>query len=131
MIDMAVGVIIGTAFGGVVNSVVNDIIMPPLGAALSGVNLSELALVIKPATETAEAVTLNYGNFLQTFINFIFIALSVFLMVKIITSARKRFERKEAEAPPPPAAPPREEVLLTEIRDLLAQQAEKKDEGLQ
>jgi len=115
MIDMAVGIIIGAAFGKIVSSIVSDILMPPIGLLLGGVNFTDLKLVMKAATETVPAVTWNYGNFIQVLIDFLIIAFSVFLLVKAINSAKK----KEEAAPAPPPAPSKEETLLTEIRDLL------------
>lgn len=115
MVDMAIGIIIGAAFGKIVTSLVNDIIMPPIGVLLGGVNFTDLKLTIKAATEAVPAVTWNYGNFIQVFIDFLIIAWAVFMIVKAINT----FKKKEAEAPTPPPAPTKEETLLTEIRDLL------------
>lgn len=115
MVDMAVGIIIGGAFGKIVSSLVADIIMPPIGVLLGGVNFTDLALTIKKASDTAEAVTWNYGNFIQVAIDFLIIAFSVFLLVKAINSLKK----KEEEVPTPPPAPTKEQELLSEIRDLL------------
>ncbi len=126
VVDMAVGVIIGGAFGKIVSSVVADVIMPPIGLLVGGVNFTDLKWVMKPEVKDAageivsEAVTLNYGNFLQVTFDFLIIAFSVFLFVKLLTklTAKKKAE-EAAVAPPPPPAPSKEEVLLTEIRDLL------------
>ena len=122
VIDMAVGVIIGGAFGKIVSSVVADVIMPPLGLLVGGVNFTDLKWVMKPAEvvdgKEIAAVTLNYGNFLQATFDFLIIAFSIFLFIKLIT----KLTQKKAEAPAAPAAPPaptKEEILLTEIRDLL------------
>ncbi len=115
MIDMAVGIIIGAAVGRVVTSIVNDIIMPPIGVLLGGVNFSDLKLVVKAATEAKPAVTWNYGNFIQVAIDFLIVAFAVFLLVKAVNAAKK----KEAAVPPPPPAPTTDQALLTEIRDLL------------
>jgi large conductance mechanosensitive channel len=115
VVDMAVGIIIGAAFGKIVSSAVNDIIMPPIGLLLGGVNFNELKLVMKAATETVPAVTWNYGNFIQVTIDFLIVAFAVFLLVKGVNAAKK----KEAAAPPAPPAPTKDQVLLTEIRDLL------------
>lgn len=116
VVDMAVGIIIGAAFGKIVSSAVADIVMPPLGLLLGGVNFTDLKLVMKAATETAPAVTWNYGNFLQVTFDFLIVAFAVFLLIKGINALKK----KEAAAPPPaPPAPSKEETLLTEIRDLL------------
>lgn len=124
VIDMAVGVIIGGAFGKIISSVVADVIMPPLGLLVGGVNFTDLKLELKPAEMVdgvmQDAVTLNYGNFLQTAFDFIIIALSIFLFVKLIG---KLMRKKEEPAASP--APSKEEQLLTEIRDLLKKQSEK------
>ncbi len=115
MIDMAVGIIIGGAFGKIVSSIVNDILMPPLGLLLGGVNFTDLKLVMKAATETAPAVTWNYGSFIQALVDFLIIAFAIFMIIKGINSLKK----KEEAAPAPPPAPTKEETLLSEIRDLL------------
>ncbi|MBP1665391.1 MAG: mscL [Bacteroidetes bacterium] len=115
MIDMAVGIVIGAAFGKIVSSIVNDILMPPLGLLLGGVNFTDLKVVMKAATETVPAVTWNYGSFVQALIDFLIIAFAIFMLIKGINSMRK----KEEAAPAPPPAPTKEETLLTEIRDLL------------
>jgi large conductance mechanosensitive channel len=115
VVDMAVGIIIGAAFGKIVSSVVADIIMPPIGLLLGGVNFTDLKLVMKAATDTALAVTWNYGNFLQVTFDFLIVAIAVFLLIKAINAAKK----KEEAAPSAPPAIPNEEILLTEIRDLL------------
>jgi large conductance mechanosensitive channel len=112
---MAVGIIIGAAFGKIVSSVVADIIMPPLGLLLGGVNFTDLKLVMKAATDVHPAVTWNYGNFLQVTFDFLIVAFAVFLFIKAINAAKK----KEEAAPAAPPAPSKEEILLTEIRDLL------------
>jgi large conductance mechanosensitive channel len=115
LVDMAVGIIIGAAFGKIVSSVVADIIMPPIGLLLGGVNFTDLKLVMKAATETAPAVTWNYGNFIQVTFDFLIVAFAVFMLIKAINAAKK----KEEAAPSAPPAIPKEEILLTEIRDLL------------
>ena len=120
VMDMAVGVIIGGAFGKIVSSFVADIIMPPLGILIGGVDFSDLKIILKHAVTDATgvlqpAVTVNYGTFLNTVIDFIIIAFAIFLMVKAVNS----FHRKKAETPTAPPAPTKEEVLLTEIRDIL------------
>jgi large conductance mechanosensitive channel len=117
MIDMAVGIIIGGAFGKIVSSLVNDLIMPLLGILISKVSFSDLAITLRAATADTPAVTLKYGAFIQTLFDFTIISLSIFLVIKALNKIRKA----KAESPvAPPAAPPRQEVLLTEIRDLLA-----------
>ena len=115
MVDMAVGIIIGAAFGKIVSSVVSDIIMPPLGLLIGGVNFTDLKVIMKAATETNPAVTWNYGNFLQVTFDFLIIAFAVFMLIKAINASQK----KEEAAPAAPPAPTKEETLLTEIRDLL------------
>lgn len=113
--DMAVGIIIGAAFGKIIASMVSDVIMPPLGLVIGGVNFTELKIILKEAVGGNPAVTLNYGNFLQVVFDFLIVAFVVFMMIKAMNSARK----KQAVAPPLPPAPSNEEILLTEIRDLL------------
>lgn len=116
MIDMAVGIIIGGAFGTIVSSLVNDIIMPPIGLLLGGVDFSDIKIPLKAGDAGTEPVTMNIGMFLNNVISFLIIAFSVFLLVKTVNELRKRFEReKEAEAVPPTAT----ETLLREIRDEL------------
>lgn len=115
VVDMAVGIIIGAAFGKIVSSMVSDIIMPPIGLLVGGVNFTDLKVIMKAATDTAPAVTWNYGNFIQVIFDFLIVALAVFFVIKAINSAKK----KEEAAPSAPPAPSKEEVLLSEIRDLL------------
>jgi large conductance mechanosensitive channel len=115
VVDMAVGIIIGAAFGKIVSSIVSDIIMPPLGLILGGVNFTDLKVVMKAATLTNPAVTWNYGSFLQVTFDFIIVAFAVFLLIKAINVAKK----KEEAAPSKPSVQSKEEILLTEIRDLL------------
>lgn len=120
VVDLAVGVIIGAAFGKIVTSLVNDIIMPPIGLALGGVDFKDLKVVLKDAVpgpdgKMLDPVTLNYGSFTQTIIDFLIIALAIFTIVKVMNSLK----RKKAESPSVPPAPTKEEVLLTEIRDAL------------
>lgn len=115
MLDMAIGIVIGAAFGKIVSSVVADVLMPPLGLLLGGVNFTALKLTLKEAVGETAAVTLNYGAFLQTVVDFLIVAFAIFLMIKGINSMRK----KQEEAPAAPAPPPNQEVLLAEIRDLL------------
>jgi large conductance mechanosensitive channel len=122
MIDMAVGIIIGAAFGKIVTSLVNDIIMPPIGVLLGGVNFTDLSVVIKKAVGDVPAVTWNYGNFIQVVIDFLIVAWAVFMMVKAISLAKRKEEAAAAASTPEPAAPSKEEQLLTEIRDLLKKQ---------
>lgn len=115
VIDMAVGIVIGGAFGKIVSSFVSDVIMPAVGMLTGGVDFSNLKITLKAASEGVEAVTINYGVFINTVIDFIIIAFAIFLVVKAMNAAKK----KEEAAPAAPAAPPAQEVLLAEIRDLL------------
>jgi large conductance mechanosensitive channel len=119
VVDMAVGIIIGAAFGKIVSSMVGDIIMPPLGLLIGGVNFTDLKLVLKAAVDaTHPAVTWNYGNFLQVIFDFLIVAFAVFLVIKAIIAAKRKEEAAPA-TPPAPPVPTKEEILLTEIRDLL------------
>lgn len=123
VVDMAVGVIIGGAFGKIVTSIVNNIIMPPIGVLTGGMDFTDLKLVIKDAVKNgdqvvSEAVTLNYGQFVQDVVDFLIIAFCIFLMVKGIAALSRKKEEKPAEPAPAPE-PSAEEKLLTEIRDLL------------
>lgn len=124
VMDMAIGIIIGGAFGKIVASFVADVLMPPLGLLIGGVNFQDLKLVLTEAVldadgvETAAAVSINYGNFIQVTFDFIIIAFAIFLMVKAMNAAKKK-EVEAPAAPPAPPAPTKEEILLTEIRDLL------------
>lgn len=115
VIDMAVGIIIGAAFGKIVTSFVNDVIMPPIGILIGGVKFSSLKIVLKEAVGETPAIAINYGNFLQVTFDFLIIALSIFMVIKAMNAAKKKEEAKPAA----PAPPTKEEVLLTEIRDLL------------
>ncbi len=121
VIDLAVGVIIGGAFGKIVTSVVNDVIMPIVGLIVGGVNFSELKWVLKEATNDKPSLTLNYGNFIQVTFDFLIVAFSIFMVIKAINAAKKK-EKEEKEAPNtslPIDKPSKQEELLTEIRDLL------------
>ena len=119
VLDMAVGVILGGAFGKITTSLVNDVFMPLIGLLIGGVDLGKLNIVLKPATDTAEAVTLGIGTFLTTIIDFILVAFVIFLMIKTINRFRRKKEEEPAlEEPKGPTA----EELLTEIRDLLKEQ---------
>jgi large conductance mechanosensitive channel len=115
VIDLAVAVVIGGAFGKIVSSFVADVLMPPIGLLLGGVNFTDLVITLKKAQGDVAAVTLQYGNFIQAVVDFLIIALAIFMMIKAINLAKK----KEEEAPAPPPEPTKEETLLTEIRDLL------------
>lgn len=124
-VDMAVGVIIGGAFGKIVTSLVNDIIMPPIGWFIGGVKFTDLKCTLPSVDiglEKLEPVTINYGNFLQTIFDFIIIAFCIFMLVKGINQLSKKVNKEKEEKPAAPPAPPQpsaEEKLLTEIRDLL------------
>ena len=115
VMDMAVGIIIGAAFGKIVTAFVNGVLMPPLGLLIGGVDFSELAIVLKAGTENTEPVLLQWGLFVQTAIDFLIIAFAIFLMVKFMN----RLQAKEEAKPEAPPKPSKEELLLTEIRDIL------------
>jgi len=112
VVDMAVGVIIGAAFGKIVTSLVTDVVMPPIGVLIGGVDFSGLVLTLKPSSGPSSAVVISYGKFVQTFVDFAILAAVIFLVVKGINTLKKKAEAA-------PAAPPAQEVLLREIRDLL------------
>ncbi|OGD68062.1 large-conductance mechanosensitive channel [Candidatus Campbellbacteria bacterium RIFCSPLOWO2_01_FULL_34_15] len=116
VVDMAVGIVIGTAFGKIVSSFVADIIMPPIGVITGGVDFSNLVFTLKSATETTETITLNYGIFLNTVIDFVIIAFAIFFVIKQINRFKRKEETKQEEKPEEPAE---EIVLLREIRDSL------------
>ncbi len=125
VVDMAVGIIIGGAFGKIVTSVVGDIIMPAVGLLVGGVNFTDLKIVMKEAVMEGDkvispAVSINYGNFLQTTFDFIIIAFAIFMMIKAMNTLSKK--KTEEEKPAAPPAPPADVQLLTEIRDLLKDQ---------
>jgi large conductance mechanosensitive channel len=115
VVDMAVGIVIGGAFGKIVSSFVADVITPPIGILLGGVDFNDLAITLKQAVGETAAVTLNYGKFLQTCFDFLIIAAAIFMVVKAMNTLKK----KEEAAPAPPPQPSKEELLLGEIRDLL------------
>lgn len=115
VVDMAVGIIIGAAFGKIVSSFVGDIMMPPIGVMLGGVDFSSLSIVIQAAMGDTPEVVIRYGKFIQTLLDFIIIGFSLFLAIKTIN----KMKQKEEAAPKAPAAPSKEEELLAEIRDLL------------
>lgn len=127
VIDLAVGMIIGSAFGKITNSLVNDIIMPAVSMLIGGVNFSDWKVVLKEAVvengeEIAAAVSINYGTLISTILDFIILAFAIFCMVKAINTLHEKAHKKEEEAPaeaPAPPEPTKEELLLTEIRDLL------------
>lgn len=115
VVDLAVGLVIGAAFGKIVSSFVADVLMPPIGSLLGGVNFTDFKLTLKDAVEGAEAVTINYGNFIQTIFDFLIIAFAIFWVVKVMNKMKK----EEIAEPTAPPAPSNQEVLLGEIRDLL------------
>lgn len=128
VVDMAVGIIIGAKFGAIVSSLVADVIMPPIGKLIGGVKFTDLQISLGVGPETTNAagkvipgteVFLNYGNFLQTVFDFLIVAAAVFAMIKIMNTAKAKFEKQAAAAPAPPAAPPEDVLLLREIRDTL------------
>ncbi len=112
VVDLAVGIIIGAAFGKIVSSLVNDVLMPPIGILIGGVDFSSLSLTLKSAAEGVPATVIRYGVFINTIIDFVIVAFAIFLLIRAINT----FKKKEEAAPAPP---PRQEVLLAEIRDLL------------
>ena len=126
VIDMAVGLVLATYFGAIIKSLVNDIIMPPVGQLLGGVDFSEMKYIIQPASEDsaggAEAVAkvaIYYGKLINTIITFVIVEFAIFIVVKYYNKMKEKMEKEEAEEPSTPPAPSNEEVLLTEIRDLL------------
>jgi len=129
VVDMAVGIIIGAAFGKIVGSLVADVIMPPIGKLIGNVKFTDLSVSLGAGNEVKDAVTgkmvpgpevlLNYGNFLQTVFDFLIVAAAVFAMIKIMNTAKAKFEKQAAATPPAPAAPPEDVLLLREIRDAL------------
>lgn len=121
VIDMAVGIIIGGAFGKIVSSIVSDVIMPPIGFLMGGVDFSDLQLVLKEAAGEIPAVTIKYGLFLNTVINFVIVAFSIFMMINALNRLKKKQEA--APAPVAPPKPTKEELLLSEIRDILKETA--------
>ncbi len=116
VVDMAVGIIIGAAFGGIVTSLVSDVLMPPIGALIGGIDFSALSIKISNPLDGAKPVEILYGKFLNTVINFLIVAFAIFSLVKGMNSIKK----KEEDAPAAPPVPNEEVVLLTQIRDLLS-----------
>ena len=114
-VDMAVGIVIGAAFGKIISSLVADVVMPPIGVLVGGVDFTKLAVTLKEKVGDVPAVTLNYGNFIQTMVDFTIIAFAIFMVIKLINKLKKQEEVAPAALP----EPTKEEVLLTEIRDLL------------
>ena len=116
VVDMAVGIVIGGAFGKIISSFVADVIMPPIGLLIGGVNFANLAITMKEAVGDSAAVTLNYGKFIQSVFDFLIIAFAIFMVIRAMNSLKKKEEEETPEAPPEPT---KEEILLTEIRDAL------------
>ena len=125
MVDMAVGIIVGAAFGKIVSSLVADVIMAPLGLLIGGVDFTDLAITLKRATEDAPAVVLRYGIFIQTVFDFVIVAFAIFLLVKGVNSLKRKQNAKQITVTPP--VPTAEEKLLEEIRDLLKQEADRRN----
>lgn len=115
VIDLAVGIVIGTAFGAITNSLVKDVIMPPIGFLMGKVDFSQLKWTMIEASEGVESVTINYGLFIQTLVNFVIVAWAMFMIIKVMNTLKRKQDVGATDAPPPP----RQEVLLEEIRDLL------------
>ena len=115
VVDMAVGIVIGGAFGKIVSSFVGDVLMPPLGMLLGGVDFSDLVITLNAAVGNTPAVTWSYGKFIQTIVDFVIVAFAIFMLIKAMNTVKKQEAAKPAEPPKPSA----EEVLLSEIRDLL------------
>ncbi|EQM69922.1 large conductance mechanosensitive channel protein MscL [Aquipseudomonas alcaligenes OT 69] len=124
VVDMAVGIIVGAAFGKIVSSFVGDVVMPPIGLLIGGVDFTDLAITLKAAQGDIPAVVLSYGKFIQTVLDFVIVAFAIFMGVKAIN----KLKREEAVAPSAPPVPTPEEVLLTEIRDLLKSQQQDKQQ---
>ena len=127
VIEIAVGLIMATYFGAIVKSLVNDILMPPIGILLGGVDFSAFKIVIQPAVaesvlgagDSVAEVAIYYGIFINTIITFLIVSFAIFLLVKVYNKMKEKMEKKAVEAPVAPPAPSKEEILLTEIRDLL------------
>ena len=119
VVDMAVGIVIGAAFGKIVSSFVKDVLMPPIGVLMGGVNFSDLSITLKEAVGKTPAVVVKYGVFIQTVIDFAIVAFAIFMLIRGINAMK----RKEEETPAAPPEPPKEEILLTEIRDILKEKA--------
>ena len=115
VVDMAVGIVIGAAFGKIVSSFVNDVLLPPIGLAVGGVDFTSLKIILQEAVGETAAVSINYGNFVQTIIDFLIVAFAIFMVIKMMNNLKKKEETKPAA----PAEPPADIKLLTEIRDLL------------
>jgi len=122
VVDLAVGVIIGTAFGKIVSSLVADIIMPPLGLLIGGIDFKQFTITLRDASGDVPAVVMQYGSFVQSVFDFVIVAFAIFMAIKLIN----KLHQKKAEPAPEPAGPSQEEVLLSEIRDLLKQQNDRR-----
>ena len=127
VVDMAVGIIIGAAFGKIVSSFVSDVVMPPLGLLIGGVDFTDLAITLKAAEGDAPAVLLSYGSFIQTVFDFVIVAFAIFLGIKAINRLRQSNEEAVEEAAAADPVPTKEEILLSEIRDLLKEQNARRD----
>ncbi|MBL6729907.1 MAG: large-conductance mechanosensitive channel protein MscL [Bacteroidia bacterium] len=126
VVDMAFGLILATYFGAIIKSLVNNIIMPPIGQFLGGVDFSDMKYIIQPESEgslnesdSVAEIAIYYGQFINTIITFIIVAFAIFMLVKLYNKMKEKMEKKEAEEPSTPPVPTKEEILLTEIRDLL------------
>lgn len=126
VVDMAVGLILATYFGAIIKSLVNDIIMPPIGQFLGGVDFSDMKYIIQPESEgslnesdSVAEIAIYYGQFINSIITFVIVAFAIFMVVKLYNKMKEKMEKKEAEEPSTPPVPAKEEILLTEIRDLL------------
>ncbi|KUO61859.1 large-conductance mechanosensitive channel [bacterium BRH_c32] len=119
VVDLAVGIIIGGAFGKIVSSIVSDIIMPPIGILLGGLDFKDLAITLKEKTAETAAVQINYGAFINTIIDFLIIAWAIFMLVKLLDAMKKKEEAAPAPPAPSPVPPSEDVLLLREIRDLL------------
>ena len=121
VVEIAVGLIMATYFGAIAKSLVNDVLMPPIGLLLGGVDFTEMKMVLKEASADGSVaeVAISYGNFINTVITFLIVSFAVFMIVKAYNKMKERWENKEEAAPAAPPAPSKEEILLSEIRDLL------------
>ena len=120
VVDLAVAVIIGAEFGKIVNSFVNDVLMPPIGALVGGLDFKEYKIILLHSAD--KTVTINYGSFIQSIVNFVIVAFSIFVMIKIVNASRRK---EVVVVVPPPPPPTKSELLLTEIRDLLKEKKDK------
>jgi len=119
VVDMGVGIIIGGAFGSIVSSLVNDVIMPPIGLLTGGMDFSNKVWILKQATETTSAVTLNYGTFINSVLTFLIVAITIFFVIKQMNKVQDLLDGEDSSSPKPAPRPPKDIQLLTEIRDLM------------